>query len=482
MAYRSLLVASLLGMIAALACSSEDATPQGAGATGGSAGAATQGGSDSAGGTSNAGGSATTGGSSAGGSAGSAGGGAGGGGDPGGGGVVPGTAGYNCDPPSGTVPALQATKIVGSGLSQPILVAHEPNGAPDRLFVLERTGTIRIIENGALLAAPFLDFSSKVGVGTQGGDERGALGLAFHPDYETNGLFYVHYNDVASTYGDSVFEEYKVSTDKNVADPSSGRVVLKVTQPDNGNPLFKNHKGGAINFGADGFLYIGLGDGGGSNDMHGQTSGNGQNVSVLLGKILRIDPVKSGESPYSVPAGNLKDTMPNAAPEIWDYGLRNPFRFTFDGCTGDLYIGDVGQDTLEEINVEEAGEGGKNYGWNVREGKSCRGGGSNCANTGFTDPVLDYPRSDGRSVTGGAVYRGSAIPALRGTYIYADYQDNKIWSTVYHRDTGMASAPVSLTQDLNNVSKVVSITNGADGEIYFVSIEQGAVYKLEAAE
>ena len=384
-------------------------------------------------------------------------------------GPVPGSSSYDCAPASGTIPELQATPVVTEGLDQPLYLTHEPNGEPGRLFVLEREGRVRIIENGVLLQEPFLDFASKV---AQGG-EQGALGLAFHPNFAENGLFYLHYSDnAAGSEGDSVFAEYRVSADPNVADAASGRVVLEVAQPE-----MQNHKGGSIAFGRDGLLYIGLGDGGGGGDPED----NGQNVESLLGKLLRIDPEASGEDEYTVPEGNLWDTLPTAAPEIWDYGLRNPFRFSFDGCTGDLYIGDVGQDELEEVDIERAGEGGKNYGWNTMEGTACYQPESGCDQTGLTLPAFDYGHDVGQSITGGAVYRGSAIPALRGTYFYADYQSNAVWSLAYDRGTGTASVPVSHTQELNNVSEIVAITNGADGELYFVS-RQGGIFKLEAVD
>lgn len=429
--------------------------------------------SGTGGSTSGTGGTSSGGGTSTGGAIGTGGSDPGTGGGSSGGGVVPGTAGFDCTPPSGEVPDLQATPVA-SGWEGAMLVTYEPDTAEDRLFVLEVTGVIKIVEGGTALSTPFLDFSSKVGVANSagaGGDERGALGFAFHPDYAENGLFYVHYSDVNGTTGDSILEEYHVSSDPNVADDASARLVKKVTQPSHGGQL-RNHKGGAINFGADGFLYWGLGDGGGSDDP----MGNGQSLDTVLGKILRIDPVESGGNAYSSPAGNVA----GGEPEIWDYGLRNPFRFTFDGCTGDLYIGDVGQNAREEIDVEKVGEGNKNYGWNVTEGLGCRGTTTGCDKTGMTDPVLDYPRGDGTSVTGGAVYRGTAIPGLRGTYFYGDYGLSRLWSIVYDREAGTASAPVSLT-DLNNVTKVVGITNGPDGEIYFSSIDNG-VFKLEAAE
>ncbi len=462
------------------------------GAPSGGAGPGSGGSTPTAGSSANGGSSASSGaggpasagvGGSTGGASGDAGG-AGGAGSGVGGTRVPGTNGYNCMPPSGTLPILQAKSIVSTGLSQPLLVTHTPNGAADRLFVVERTGKIRIVDKGALVTKPFLDITSKVVAGTANGDERGFLGLAFHPNYAQNGLFYVNYSDKADSNdtGDTIIEEYKVSsTSPDEADPASARLVLKVEQPTNSNALFRNHKGGAINFGPDGFLYIGLGDGGGSGDTdttHG--TGNGQSLTALLGKILRIDPVKGASSAYSSPPGNLKDKMSAAAPEVWDYGLRNPFRTNFDGCTGDLYIGDVGQDKYEELDIEKLGEGNKNYGWNEMEGNHCYQPMTNCDQAGITKPFVEYDHNTGKSITGGAVYRGSAIPALRGTYFYADYTSNAIWSLVYDRDKGTISTPVSLKQDINNVTSIAAIQTGADGEIYFVSL-MGGLYRIEAA-
>jgi glucose/arabinose dehydrogenase len=381
------------------------------------------------------------------------------------------------------VPALKATAVVASGLAEPIFAAHAPNDDAGRLFVIERAGTIRIVKAGALVTKPFLDIKSKVVAGAANGDERGLLGMAFHPNYATNGLFYVHYSDKAdaNNTGDTIIEEYKVgSASPDEADTASARLLLKVEQPDNSSTAFRNHKGGAINFGADGFLYIGLGDGGGSGDKdasHG--TGNGQDLSKLLGKILRLDPTKSASAAYTIPAGNLKDKVAAAAPEIWDYGLRNPFRSSFDGCTGDLYVGDVGQDKWEEVDIEKAGDGNKNYGWNKTEGLHCYQPATGCDETGITKPLAEYDHNAGKSITGGAVYRGRAIPSLRGTYLYADFQSNTIWSTVYDRSKGTASTPKSLKQDINNVTSIVAIRNGADGELYFVSL-MGGLYRLEA--
>ncbi len=400
-AKRAYLLALLVSPIAIVASVMGCGTNGNGAGTGGSAstggaGAGTGGSASTGGAGAGTGGSASTGGAGAGtggsapntggangtgGSNGTGGAGTASGGGPSGGGVVPGTAGFDCSSASGDVPALKATPV-GTGLAGAMLVTYEPNTTANRLFVLDVTGVIRIIDDGTVVGTPFMDFSSKVGHATSpgaAGDERGALGFAFHPEYATNGLFYVHYSDVNADFGDSILEEYHVSSDPNVADEASARLVKKVVQPSHGGPCgLCNHKGGAIAFGADGFLYWGLGDGGGSNDQ----DGNGQDLNVMLGKIHRIDPVESGSDPYTTPP----DNMTGGLPEIWDYGLRNPFRFTFDGCTGDLYIGDVGQDTHEEVDIEKAGEGRKNYGWNITEGLGCRGTTTGCDQTGITPP------------------------------------------------------------------------------------------------
>lgn len=454
------------------------------GSTGGTGGTATTGSqvTSSGGGasTSTEGGISTTGGGNGGGGTG------GGGNNP-----IAGTDSYDCSPAEGTVPALKLTEVA-SGINVPVDVTHPPNDP--RLFVITLTGDVRIIKDGQLVAAPFLSLGSKVAVGGQPGDERGLLGIAFHPNYATNGLFYLHYSAGTGVPGantsDTVIEEYKVSDDPDVADAASARVVLTVAQPDNGNAAFQNHKGGSINFGADGLLYIGLGDGGGSGDVHGSSgSGFAQDTSRLLGKILRIDP--TGGDPYSTPADNLVQDIAGAAPEIWDYGFRNPFRRTFDACTGDMYIGDVGQDDYEEIDIEKAGEGRKNYGWNVTEGLHCYTGQS-CDDSGFVSPLLEEAQPSSESITGGSVYRGSSIPALRGAYFYGDYAKNGVWYTFYDRDAHTVSTKVSVTQELN-VTNLVAIKNGSDGELYFVRLMtqgvisgsnrgEGAIYKLEAAE
>ena len=390
----------------------------------------------------------------------------------------------DCSAAEGDVPPLTLTPFA-TGINVPVDLTYPPGD--DRMFVITLDGNIRIIKDGQVVETPFLSLGSKVVVGGNLGNERGLLGIAFHPDYATNGLFYVHYSAgqgiTGASDGDTVIEEYHVSSDPDVADPASARVVLTVDQP-NGQ---SNHKGGTIAFGSDDLLYIGLGDGGGGGD----TTGNGQNTGVLLGKILRIDPVESGDMPYTTPADNLAMTAAEAAPEIWDYGLRNPFRFSFDVCNGDLYIGDVGQDTYEEITIEKAGDGRKNYGWNTMEALHCFGG-ATCDQDGITPPLIEIADPTATSITGGSVYRGSAIPALRGAYFYADYMQNNAWYTFYDRDAHSVETPTSVSQDLN-VNNVVAIKNGPDGELYFVAIMsngeisntnhgEGTIYKLTAAD
>lgn len=385
---------------------------------------------------------------------------------------IAGTDGYNCDPASGEEPVLALTPVA-TDLNYPVLVTHAPND--ERLFIVQLDGKVRILQGETLKTEPFLDLGDKVHIGGGGGDERGLLGLAFAPDYAESGLLYVHYSaggalEPDHERGDTIIEEYRVSADPDRIDPASARLVFSYPQPAN------NHNGGSINFGLDGYLYIGLGDGGGGGDPNQ----NGQNVETPLGAILRIDPRKEGDAPYTIPAGNLIDEVENAAPEIWDIGLRNPFRWNFDACTGDMYIGDVGQGAFEEINIELALDGGHNYGWNVMEGLSCYAA-SECDQTGLTLPVLDYSsEGTGASVTGGAVYRGSKIPALRGTYFYADYVKNRVWSVIFDRNEQKVTNPVSHTQDLN-LSSPVAIQNGPDGELYFVSISAGTVYRLDPA-
>jgi glucose/arabinose dehydrogenase len=357
------------------------------------------------------------------------------------------------EPPAGAGARLEQ---VASGLSVPLYLTA-PVGDVARLFVVEKTGGIRIIKDGSLLAEPFLDLSAKI----SSGGEQGLLGLAFDPDYGTNGRFVVHYTDLA---GNTVLSRFQVSADPDRADPASEQILLAAIQP------ASNHNGGQITFGPDGFLYFGLGDGGGSGDPEGR----GQDLSELLGSILRID-VRSGD-PYTVPADNPFVGNPNARPEVWSYGLRNPWRFSFDRFNGDLYIADVGQDRLEEIDVSTSADGagrGVNYGWSIMEGKECFGS-STCDRTGLTLPVLDYSHAQGCSVTGGYVYRGPAIPAIQGHYFYADFCQGWVRSFRY---SGGAVTEETSWPTLSPGGSILSFGEDLAGELYVLQAS-GGVYRI----
>jgi len=347
-------------------------------------------------------------------------------------------------PPAGSGVGLQE---VVSGLSFPLYLTTPP-GDMARLFVVEKTGGIRIVKDGVLLPDPFLDLSAQV----SSGSEQGLLGLAFDPDYATTGRFVVHYTDVA---GNTALARFQVSADPDRADPASGQVILTASQP------YANHNGGQVTFGPDGFLYLGLGDGGSAGDPENR----GQDLSDLLGSILRID-VRAGD-PYTLPLDNPFIAQPSARPEVWSYGLRNPWRFSFDRATGDLYIADVGQNQFEEIDVSLAGEGGGkgvNYGWRIMEGAHCFQQ-TGCDQTGLTLPLLEYNHSQGCSVTGGYVYRGSAIPAVQGHYFYADLCQRWVRSFRY---AGGAATEETSWPTLSTGGTIVSFGEDAAGEMYIL--------------
>lgn len=302
-----------------------------------------------------------------------------------------------------------------NGLTSPVHITNADDGS-NRLFVVEQGGNIRVIQNGELLPTPFLDISDRVSTG----GEQGLLSMAFPPEYASKGYFYVDYTD---PNGDTIIARYRLNGDLNLADPNSEEVILKIDQP------FDNHNGGQLAFGLDGYLYIGMGDGGGANDPLNLA----QNPNSLLGKLLRID-VESGVFPYAIPSSNpfLSTNDPDNLyrDEIWASGLRNPWRFSFDRLTGDLYIGDVGQNTSEEINFQSfISNGGENYGWPIFEGFN-RFSDQNAANLVF--PVIAYDRSSGSaSVTGGFTYRGSE-ESLNGIYFYGDFVDGRLWGLRYN--------------------------------------------------
>ncbi len=353
---------------------------------------------------------------------------------------------------------LQITvdQLAASGLDHPVLVTHAGDGSK-RMFVIEQPGQIKIVQNGQVLSTPFLDIRSKISYG----GERGLLGLAFHPSYKANGYFYVNYT--RSGDGATVVERYNVSSNPNIASPTSAFTLLVIPQP------YANHNGGSLAFGKDGKLYIGMGDGGSGGDPQNLA----QNLDSLLGKMLRID-VNSG-TPYGIPPDN-PFVGKAGADEIWALGLRNPWRFSFDRQTGDLLIGDVGQNVWEEVDYQPAGVGGLNYGWRCYEGTHSYNLNPPCSGV-LTPPIAEYNHSEGQSVTGGVIYRGKRFPSLTGTYFYADFSQGKIWAM---QKTGNAwSAPALLVDTPYAIS---SFGEDEDGEVYVADYYGGTIRLLADAQ
>ncbi|PKK35292.1 hypothetical protein BWI96_17300 [Siphonobacter sp. SORGH_AS_0500] len=340
-----------------------------------------------------------------------------------------------------------------------------PGDGSGRLFVTEQVGRIRVIEKNKLNPTPFLDISSMV-IKRDGYDERGLLGLAFHPQFSKNGKFYVYYSAKTSGRGNhkSVIEEF--TSNQKTADPKSGKVVLEFDEPES------NHNGGDLKFGPDGMLYIAVGDGGGAGDKHGE-HGNGQNMNTLLGKILRID---VNQSPYGIPQDNPFKNKPDVRPEIFAYGLRNPWRISFDQGTGKLFAGDVGQNQYEEVDIITKGG---NYGWRVREGYHTYNE-KDPDPKNYIDPITEYSHSEGISITGGFVYRGNKIGALKGKYIFAD------WSgpTWYLSESQGKTWPRGSLQLRNRPAnwQVYSFGEDEDKELYILGVNtennKGFLYKL----
>lgn len=357
-------------------------------------------------------------------------------------------------PPAGTVPV--GLEEMASGLAFPVALTA-PAGDP-RLFIVEKGGVIRVLKEGTLLPAPFLDLSGRVSTG----GEQGLFDLAFDPAYATSGRFFVHYTDVN---GNTTVSSFRVSaTDPDRAEPATETVVLAAEQP------FTNHNGGRLEFGPDGMLYIGLGDGGSAGDP----GGRGQSLADLLGDILRVD-VSSGTS-YTVPPDNPFAGRPDARPEVWSFGLRNPWRFTFDPATGDLYIADVGQDAWEEIDVATAAQGagrGVNFGWSRTEGSHCYAAAA-CDTTGLVLPAAEYSHAEGCSISGGFVYRGAAIPALQGHYFFADYCRG--WVRSIRLENGQVVESLQWPT-LAPGGAVPAFGRDAAGELYVLSAE-GRVFRI----
>jgi glucose/arabinose dehydrogenase len=384
----------------------------------------------------------------------------------------------NCSAPEGDVPGL-TLELVANNLDSPLFVAAPP-GDDTRLFVLQQGGAVRVIVDGVLQDAPFIDISDSV----MAGGERGLLGLAFHPQYAENGLFYLHFSDRQAN-GDGRTAEFSVNPDnRSLAAAASRRDVIAFP-----NDPETNHNGGNITFGPDGFLYIGMGDGGGANDQHG-AAGNAQNLNALLGKLLRIDVNgRDVNNAYSIPPNNLAaQTGQQALPEIWAYGLRNPWRYSFDACTHDLYIGDVGQNTIEEVDfLASTVLAGTNFGWRLMEGPACRPGDTVCPTadtSALTLPVDSYGRTVGQSITGGYVYRGSNIPGLRGRYIYADYQSAAFFS--FRMNNGQMTDRQNITAQMRptgggQFGGIASFGQDNAGELYVAAYTPGAIYRVAAA-
>ncbi|GIV74895.1 MULTISPECIES: PQQ-dependent sugar dehydrogenase [Caldilinea] len=361
-----------------------------------------------------------------------------------------------------------ALQEVASGFSQPVYVTHAGDGS-GRLFVVEKAGLIKIIHNGQTLSQPFLDIRDRVG----NDGEAGMLSVAFPPDFAQNGYFFVYYNhtdknlvppdprDGGNNNGyDTVVARFRVTGDSNRADPNSEERILLRNQP------YANHNGGLILFGPDGRLYIGLGDGGSAHDPLNA----GQDLNTWLGKILRIEVGATGT--YTVPADNPFVGRSDAKPEIWDWGLRNPWRFSFDRLTGDLFIGDVGQGAREEISLHPVGQaGGLNFGWDCREGDIAHSTTAPCDGP-FVEPIVAYPRSDGQSVTGGYVYRGADFPQLRGRYFFADFVQGRIWS-IQRAGSGWSAKALELDTD----EQIASFGEDERGELYVVAFG-GTIYRL----
>ncbi len=366
-------------------------------------------------------------------------------------------------------PATQAQGLQGieiaSGFAAPVYLTSPP-GDTARMFVLEQTSArIKIIKNGSVLATPFLD----IGAIASGGGERGLLGMAFHPDYFTvgatgEGKFYVNYTNNS---GDTVVRQYSVSANADVADAGTFVNILQLGQP------FSNHNGGCIQFGPDGYLYVGTGDGGSANDPGNRA----QNPLNNLGKMLRFD--VDAAAPF-IPASNPFVGDPTTNDEIWSLGQRNPWRFSFDRLTGDLWIGDVGQGAREEVSFEPAGSpGGLNYGWRCMEGTNCTGLSGCTCNSGLVLPVDEYTHASGNcSITGGYRYRGTSMPNYVGKYFYADYCSDRIWSIDF--DGTNISNKVEHEADiaLPGVVSITSFGEDANGELYIVDANGGQIYRL----
>jgi glucose/arabinose dehydrogenase len=382
--------------------------------------------------------------------------------------------GMGCSAPSPKKAAGPAISIniqrIADGFHSPVTATFTPDGT---MLIGEQTGQIRVLKGKDLLEVPFLDLQNKLVKLSGAYDERGLLGIALHPDYASNKKFYVYYSAPASEAGSdhqSIVSEFVTSSDPMKADAASERVLLTVQQPES------NHNGGDLKFGSDGYLYIGLGDGGGAGDKHG-TSGNGQNMNTLLGKILRID--VNSDSSYKIPQDN-PFVGKQAKPEIWAYGLRNPWRFSFDRKTGQLFAADVGQNKFEEVNIIEKGG---NYGWKIMEATHCYDPEANCKTEGLKLPINEYEHELGISITGGYVYNGAAIKALSGKYIFGDWTGPLFF--LEQKGQTWTRGNIELTGKPTGDLKILGFAEDNDAELYVLTNQEvgpkgtkGAIYKF----
>lgn len=366
-------------------------------------------------------------------------------------------------PPQGNLANVQiGLTPFATGLDRPDFLTYANDGS-GRIYIAEQPGRIMVAEpNGQVHPEPFLE------VQTQWFAELGLMSVAFHPQFKTNGLFFVSYSDADD--GDTIIARYKIAAGNPLkADPSSAQVILRIDEPDT-----QEHRSGMLTFGPDGYLYIGVGDGG-----RGAPSANGQRTSTILGKILRIDVnhTSPGKA-YAIPPNNPFAQTANAAPEIWAYGVRNPWRFSFDRVTGNLFIGDVGESNTEEIDVQPAkSKGGVNYGWNVYEGTTCAR--ADCSLTNYAGPIATFPHNDGRcAVIGGYVYRGTAYPALQGIYLFGDLCSGRIYGLTAADAT--PGKPTTYRQLIDSSAYLSSFGEDQAGNAYMVDLHAGIVYRITA--
>lgn len=378
-------------------------------------------------------------------------------------------------PPATTTPKAKLQLVTDAFIS-PVNMAV-PGDGTGRLFFCQKEGKVWIVQQNKLLPAPFLDVSGDMIAVNPGYDERGLLGMAFHPEFKTNHKFYVYYSAPASKKGfnhtSRLVEFTTAPGNPNLADPASKRIILEVDEPES------NHNGGQLQFGPDGYLYVGLGDGGGGGDKHGLI-GNAQDLNTLLGKILRIN---VNGTPYSIPPDNPFVNRPDTRPEIWAYGLRNPWRFSFDRNTKMLFAGDVGQDKYEEVDIITKGG---NYGWRILEGNHDYNVPAAVDKSTLIAPIHEYTHDLGISITGGYVYRGNGIPALKGLYVFGDYNGKSF--VLRPNGKQWDRAVLELSGRPSDNMQILSWGEDEAGELYMLASTsgssgfRGAVYKLVKAE